>query len=150
MISSFRTGTAEQPLRMALSKEESEKMLKESTLKASAELPLQFVSDRNTVTANGREYSLDTLSEYSVRAPGFVVTIDDEEASVSPRSPLWRGTNNGASIFLLKDERGDSSFIHIQDEESETMLVSAGSAMGKRRSGMVAVKPDDYDYKGPQ
>jgi hypothetical protein len=116
--------------------------------KTEAELPVQAISPFKTVkSADGVEYSLGALSPFSVRASGFKATVDDEEIDVA--SQLWSGTDNGASILLVKDGKNEVSYIHIQDELSETMIVSLdepGTKMS-RSEMMVTITPDDFDYE---
>jgi hypothetical protein len=123
-----------------------DKLRKDSMYKTEAKLPLQAISPYNTVkSANGLEYSLGALSPFSVRSSGFKATVDGEE--IVAASQLWSGTDNGASILLVKDENNEVSYIHIQDEQSEAMIVSLDGPGMKRSEMMVTITPDDYDYE---
>jgi hypothetical protein len=122
-------------------------MRHDNFMKDEAELPIQFVSASNTVAANGLEYSLDALKPFSVRAPSFNATVDGKDTTTLGDSKLWTGTDNGASILLVKDEQDEASFIHIMDGKDETMLVSMPMPGTKMTGRMVSMAQDDYDYK---
>jgi hypothetical protein len=129
-----------------LLKKAKDKLRKDSMCKAEAKLPFQAISPFNTVkSANGFDYSPGALSPFSVRASGFKGTVDGEE--IVAASQLWRGTDNGASILLVKDENNEVSYIHIQDDQSEAMIVSSDVPGTKRSEMMVTIAAEDYDYE---
>jgi hypothetical protein len=127
-------------------KKATDKLKKDSMYKTKAKLPVQAISPAKTVkSADGHEYSLDAINPFSIRASGFKATVDGAE--IVAASQLWSGTDNGASIILVKDENNEVSYIHIQDEQSETMIVSLDVPGTKRSETMVTITPDDFDYE---
>ena len=120
-----------------------DKLRKDSMCKKEAKLSVQAISPLETVkSATGLEYSLSALSPLSVRASGFKATVDGEEIVVA--SQLWSGTDNGASIFLAKDGKNEVSYIHIQEELNETMIVPLDEP---GTEVMVTITPEDFDYE---
>jgi len=130
--------------KLEISPEKKVSMQSEYMLQERAPLPVQYISSANTIVANEREYSLDGLSEYLIRGPDFVHTVDGAEVALPEQSSLWKGQDeNGASIFMVKNESGFPTFIHIQDGNRESSIISMP---GDFSGAMVAISADDYDY----
>jgi len=77
---------------------------------------IHAISVDNTIIANGKEYRLDKLEENTIFSPSFVMISDGKEEGLSSSGDTyWTGHDEGAELFMTKDENGNVEFLSILD-----------------------------------
>lgn len=137
---------SKQGRKLELSKEALDTIKREYMLTDGVDLTMHSVSPSNTVTLDGKEYSLSGLEEFSVLAPDFESMVDGVKVEPTATTLMSTGTTeDGALITVMQDDMGNIEFIQIQDGDYETTLISV-TKLGYTPGTFVAISDNDYDF----